>query len=125
MLITAFILFVNRLRTASFHDRKRLNFERLQIMLSATQKFTFDKDKRLTQKKREYPILAGASLFPKSLLPTQSSLLGSTTYTRNSFLYLVLPEKVQDKALQRGSPSLCQQGNLSGQTNCLTKQNPT
>ena len=59
MLITAFILFVNRLRTASFHDRKRPNFERLQIMLSATQKFTFDKDKRLTQKKGEYPILAG------------------------------------------------------------------
>ena len=57
MLITAFILFVNRLRTASFHDRKRPNFERLQIMLSATQKFTFDKDKRLTQKKRgiSYP----------------------------------------------------------------------
>ena len=109
MLITAFILFVNRLRTASFHDRKRPNFERLQIMLSATQKFTFDKDKRLTQKKKGNILSWLGHRYSPNPFCLLSPLLGSTT-REIPFYILFSQKKCKTRPYNEGAPAFVSRG---------------
>ena len=110
MLITAFILFVNRLRTASFHDRKRPNFERLQIMLSATQKFTFDKGKRLTQKKKGISFPGWGIVIPQ--IPFAYSVLSPWFHcTREIPFYILFSQKkCKTRPYNEGAPAFVSRG---------------
>ena len=76
-------------------------------MLSATQKFTFDKDKRLTQKKRGISYPGWGIVIPQ--IPFAYSVLGSTT-REIPFYILFSQKKCKTRPYNEGAPAFVSRG---------------